>query len=100
MQQEATRRAEKRFVMLIDSDYRIVAKQRVPAPIFAELVDGNRLERDVELAARALDGTNSATVIADSVALRMTRVTGSRDSLMALLFQEVRVREHDRVRKE
>ena len=85
-----------RIVVLVNDEFEVVA--RPPATALAERVmAGDRLHGTIERAARSVAGASETMLVSDGLAMTVTRLAGSKDPRMAVVFQEVYVRSDDLV---
>ncbi|HZT13233.1 MAG TPA: hypothetical protein VFA29_10545 [Candidatus Baltobacteraceae bacterium] len=87
------RRRARRFVVIVDEECNVVAREESDDPFFAEFFGEDGLPKDVEALARANERTNSTRFVSDRCLMHTVPIVGPSLSLTALIFEELRLRE-------
>lgn len=88
----APRRRARRFVVIVDEECNVVAREENDDPFFADLTSGDGLPKDVEALARSTE-RNSTRFVSDRCLMHTVPIVGPSLSLTALVFEELRLRE-------
>ena len=89
----APRRRARRFVVIVDQECNVVAREENDDPFFAEFLAEGGLPKDVEALARATERTNSTRFVSDRCLMHTVPIVGPSLALTALVFEELRLRE-------
>ncbi len=91
LKQRYQRRNLDRYVVIVDSECRVVAREQSTTLSFADFrVD--KLPDEVVALVRGARTSERVHVLADGFLLHVIPITGSREPLRALVFEEVRIR--------
>ncbi len=80
-----------RFVVIVDRDCRIVAREEHPERIFQRYSSGE-LPPEVEELARSPANTKQTHMLSDGCLMHIVPIRGTAQRLYALVFEELRVR--------
>ena len=89
----APRRRARRFVVIVDEECNVVAREENDDPFFAEFMLEGGLPKDVEALARANERTNTTRFVSDRCLMHTVPIVGPSLALTALVFEELRLRE-------
>ena len=89
----APRRRARRFVVIVDEECNVVAREENDDPFFAEFFADGGLPKDVEALAKAHERTNTTRFVSDRCLMHTVPIVGPSLSLTALIFEELRLRE-------
>ena len=88
----APRRRARRYVVIVDEECHVVAREENDDPFFAEFTAGDGLSKEVEALAKTTE-RNSTRFVTDHVLMHTVPIVGPSLSLTALVFEELRLRE-------
>lgn len=89
----APRRRARRFVVIVDEQCNVVAREENDDPFFAEFTTEEGLPNHVEALARATERTNTTRFVSDRCLMHTVPIIGPSLALTALVFEELRLRE-------
>ncbi len=89
----APRRRARRFVVIVDQECNVVAREDNDDPFFAEFANADGLPNHVEALARENERTNSTRFVSDRCLMHTVPIVGPSLALTALVFEELRLRE-------